>query len=261
MTYKEFYIDDGVSLKVSVKEILYSNKSEYQKIEVLDTDRFGVLLALDDAVQLCTQDYHNYHMAFISAARDKLRSGESALIIGGGDGVLARFLIDDGVTDITQVELDPKVVSVSRRYLKSMHKDSFDEIKVEIGDGAEFVKNTDKKFDYVFCDITDFCEGMEDYQNSGKLFTHEFFSNLKKIMTDNSVFVCQTDLSFYDDKQRSSTLELLKHHFKMRGSYLTPVHSYGGLSSFVWASDTVNLGHQMMLGECNKYLETSVGGN
>tara|TARA_R100000231_G_scaffold44914_1_gene38832 strand:- start:1921 stop:2706 length:786 start_codon:yes stop_codon:yes gene_type:complete len=260
MTYKEFYIDEGVSLKTSVKEVLYSNKSEYQKIEVVDTEKFGVVLCLDDTVQVCTKDYHNYHMAFISAARDKLRSGESALIIGGGDGVLARFLINDGVTDITQVELDPKVVSVSRRYLYGMHKDSFDEIKVEIGDGAEFVKNTDKKFDYVFCDVTDFCESHENYQNSGKVFTDEFFSNLKNVMTENSVFVCQTDVPFYWDVQRQQTLKTIKKHFKMRGSYMTPVHSYGGLSSFVWASDTVNLGHQMVLGDCNQYLETSIGG-
>tara|TARA_R100001509_G_scaffold93098_1_gene53837 strand:- start:659 stop:1444 length:786 start_codon:yes stop_codon:yes gene_type:complete len=260
VTYKEFYIDDGLSLKTSVKEVLYSDRSDYQKIEVVDTDKFGLVLCLDDTVQVCTKDYHNYHMAFISAARDKLRNGESALIIGGGDGVLARYLLDDGVKDITQVELDPKVISVSRRYLKDIHKDSFDEIIVEIAEGSDFVKRSDKKFDYVFCDVTDFCDSHETYQNSGKVFTDEFFADLKSVMKSDSVFVCQTDLPFYWDVQRQETLRLLRKHFKMRGSYMTPVHSYGGLSSFVWASDTVNLGHQMVMGDCSKYLETNIGG-
>ena len=261
MTYKDLYIDEGVHMRTEVKEILYSGKSEYQKIDVIDTEKFGIVLCLDDIPQVCTKDFHNYHMAFMTAARDKIRDGESALIIGGGDGVLARFLLDDGMRDITQVELDPKVVSVSRRYLQSMHKDSFDEIKVEIGDGVEFVKKTDKKYDYVFCDITDAWDLDEMDHNSGKIFTDEFFSDVKSVMKDTSVLVCQTDLPFFWDKQRQDTLALLKKQFNKRGSFMTPVHSYGGLTSFVWASDAVDLGHQLYVGECYKYLETSIGGN
>ena len=56
-------------------------------------------------------------------------------------------------------------------------------------------------------------------------------------INDKSIIIFQTDLPFWWDEQRVNTLQKVGYHFNNCGSYVTPVHSYGGMSSFVWASD------------------------
>ena len=68
---------------------------------------------------------------------------ERVLIVGGGDGGVAREVVKHpAVKEVYQVEIDGRVVDLSKKYLPFMAC-GFDSPKLNltIGDGFEFMKN------------------------------------------------------------------------------------------------------------------------
>jgi spermidine synthase len=249
--FKDFYIDDDVYLKIEIDKLLFSRQSAYQKIEVCDTKGvLGRVLAIDNVIQLSENDYYNYHQGFIEPALNSARGINNCLIIGGGDGVLANFVLKNGIPRVTQIEIDSMVIDVCKRFFSHLNENSFDKIDLHIGDGLEFIKKTHGDFDLILCDLTD---GYSENDNSFSIFTDEFFKNIKAVMSERSIILFQTDLPFWWDENRKNTLIKVSNYFKEFGSYHTPVHSYGGLSSYVWGSDKTIIKESFFEGDLKKW--------
>lgn len=59
-----WYTEDhspGVRLSMKVEQHLYSGKSDFQKIDILQTTEFGKVLTLDGLVMLTEKDEFIYH--------------------------------------------------------------------------------------------------------------------------------------------------------------------------------------------------------
>ena len=68
---------------------------------------------------------------------------KSVLIVGGGDGgVLREVCRHQGVSSITQCDIDGKVIEVAKQYFGKTLATSFDDerLNLVIGDAAEFLK-------------------------------------------------------------------------------------------------------------------------
>lgn len=52
---------ENVRFSAKVKEHLYSGKSPFQKIDVLDTEEFGKMLIIDGIVMITEKDEFIYH--------------------------------------------------------------------------------------------------------------------------------------------------------------------------------------------------------
>ena len=79
------------------------------------------------------------------------------LIVGGGDGGVAREVAKHPLVErIVQVEIDPKVLEVSRKYLPSMGV-GLDNPKVilNVADGFQFLKQHTGEFDVIITDSSD----------------------------------------------------------------------------------------------------------
>ena len=90
---------------------------------------------------------------------------ERVLIIGGGDGGVAREVAKHPlVKHITQCEIDEDVIKVSRLYLPNMAR-GFDSEKMNlhIGDGFKFMHEHQNEFDVI---ITDSSDPEGNYQSS-----------------------------------------------------------------------------------------------
>ncbi len=74
----------GIFFKL--KRLLYRDKSDYQKIEVIENEYFGRVLLLDDLVQTSERDEFFYHEMLVHPAFVSHPSPQSILVIGGGDG-------------------------------------------------------------------------------------------------------------------------------------------------------------------------------
>ena len=60
------YADLNVMLRV--REVFYSGKTAYQKVEVLDSELFGRSLVLDGKTQSTERDEHIYHETLVHPA-------------------------------------------------------------------------------------------------------------------------------------------------------------------------------------------------
>lgn len=79
------------------------------------------------------------------------------LIVGGGDGGVAREVVKHPTVEvIDQVEIDERVVEVSKQYLPSMAVGYNDpKVNLIIDDGIKFMKANKNKYDVIITDSSD----------------------------------------------------------------------------------------------------------
>ena len=169
---------------------LYEHQSEYQKISVWESD--GVRsLYLDDDLQFDDNNELDVHQAFLTPLIPFTNlNDKEVLIIGGGDGGMARTTLawyPDA--NITQCEIDDKVVEVCKEYFPKLNHEGrvFDYINMNIGDGIQFINQMiidDKQFDTVILDLT--------------VGTMIPFKQLKRITKNVSFFISYKTIEQFD---------------------------------------------------------------
>ena len=108
----------NVKFSVRVTKQLYSNKSEFQQIDVFESPEFGRFLTLDGYMMLTEKDEFIYHEMITHVPMAIHPNPKHILVIGGGDGGTVRELLKyDCVERIDLVEIDEEVVEVCRKYL------------------------------------------------------------------------------------------------------------------------------------------------
>ena len=185
------------------QQVVHREQTEFQEILVLDCAHFGRVLVLDGVVQLTESDEFFYHEMLTHVALHAHPQPENVLIIGGGDGGTLREVAKHSpVKIIDLVELDHRVVEVSRQYLPTVAA-SFDDPRLSMAcmDGATFLQQSDRRFEVIIIDCTDPVGPAEG------LFSDEFFADAINRLTPDGILVVQTESlhfhrSFVADVQR-----------------------------------------------------------
>jgi spermidine synthase len=227
-----------VKLGLKVKETLVSNKSEYQKISILDTYQFGKVLVLDGVVQTTERDEFIYHEMLTHLPMLSHPNPERVLIIGGGDGGILREVLKYPVKEVFLVEIDEKVIEFSKTHLSAICRNSFNDRRANIiiDDGVNFVKKGKGKFDVLIVDSSD------PAGPAKVLFSSKFYSDVFNILShDYGIFAQQTGSSFLQREELPYVYRRLKKIFPFVGTFLTAVPTYvGGLFSLVFASKGID---------------------
>ena len=196
-------------------KVLVNKQSHYQKIvlteETSDSPHLAGLkkhvLYLDGFVQFSSIDEQGYHLciANIPASAVEFMGGtiKKALVLGGGDGLAARNLMGiKSIESITNVELDPEVISLSRNspIVRMYNLDSFrnEKVKVVAADAFRWVKESNETFDLIVIDFP-------APKNIGisRLFTAEFYSDVFKLLAPNGFVSIQAGPSYsFEDPSR-----------------------------------------------------------
>jgi spermidine synthase len=101
----------NVRFGMKVTRHLYSEKSEFQQVDILDTVEFGRILTLDGLMMVNQKDEFVYHDMIVHVAMASNPDIKNVLVIGGGDGGTVRELTRyDSITHIDMVEIDKLVV-------------------------------------------------------------------------------------------------------------------------------------------------------
>lgn len=77
---------DSVRFSIRVDKQLYSEQSEYQRIDVFQSLEFGRLLALDGYVMITQKDEFIYHDMIVHVPMAVKKDIKNVLVIGAGDG-------------------------------------------------------------------------------------------------------------------------------------------------------------------------------
>jgi len=112
------------------------------------------------------------------------------LLIGLGAASLTKFIYHNcPLAHLTIVEIEPRVVASARQFFQLPADDK--RIHMVIGDGAEFVRDTDKKFDLIMVD------GFNQHAHPGDLNTLPFYQlcrcrlSQQGILAVNLIGVCR----------------------------------------------------------------------
>jgi len=152
---------DKLSLSVQVKSHLSHRQTEFQTIDVYDTEAFGRVLTLDGHIQLTELDERAYHESLVQVPLLSIQNPISALVVGGGDGgVLREICKHSSIQHIDMAEIDSGVVEESKLHLPFVSGGAFEDPRVHlhITDAFAFVKASTRKYDLIVVDSTDVYE-------------------------------------------------------------------------------------------------------
>jgi spermidine synthase len=140
----------------------------YQDIDIVSNNSFGYEnqglvkdfhLFIDQRNQFGSDSEIIYHDTMVHGSINiAKRIPHRVLVIGGGDGFIARHLLTyPEIESITQVELDPKMIELSNTFrpLKNLNHGSLQNprVHVEIADGFSWLRQSRETFDAIFIDL------------------------------------------------------------------------------------------------------------
>ena len=225
------------SLKITYKinKCFSYTKSPYQEVALIDTVAFGPCLVLDGSMQTTSADGFIYNEMITHIPVITHKNPQNVLVIGGGDcGAVRELSKYKELKTIDMVELDEIVTKESIKFLPQISGGAdFDKrVNFKFGDGIEYVKKTDLKYDIVMVDSPDPEGPAKD------LFGEEFYKNVKRTLKTDGVMVCQSESPMLHRNIIENTRRILKNNFKIVKTYIAFVPTYpGGLWSFTMASD------------------------
>ena len=197
--YTEHHTDD-VKLSIRVDRQLASYTSEFQRIDIFDSEEFGRILTLDGYLMVTEKDEYIYHEMITHIPMATNPEIKNILVVGGGDGGTVRELTRyKSIQKIDMVEIDEMVVRLCKEHIPSIACSLDDErVTIYYEDGVRFVRNTDDhKYDLIIVDSTD------PFGVGEGLFTKEFYGNCYRSLTDDGILVNQHESTFYDSYANS----------------------------------------------------------
>ena len=220
---------------LAVDRLLYDSETEHQRIRVFENAFFGRVMTLDGVVQTTEGDNFIYHEMMAHVPILAHGAAKRVLIIGGGDGGMARAVLNHAsVEHVTMVEIDAGVVDFCRKMMPALSDGAFDDprLNLVIADGAEYVRTAQDRFDVIIIDSTDPIGPGE------VLFTDTFYGQAKRCLAEGGILVTQNGVPFLQGDELTNTLRAFKALFVDWACYLASVPTYaGGPMAFGWGTD------------------------
>ncbi|MGE5631000.1 MAG: polyamine aminopropyltransferase [Caulobacteraceae bacterium] len=229
---KEAQIENS-AMTYKIKETIHTEKTKYQDLAVVDTYEFGRMLLLDGIVQLTIRDEFVYHEMITHVPLFTHKNPKKVLVIGGGDGgAIREILKHESVEKAVLCEIDDRVVEISKRYFPEVSCGLDDpRAEVFIGDGIKYVLERKNEFDVIIVDSTD------PFGAAEGLFNVNFYNSLYDCLTDDGIFVAQTETPFYLPNVVKRVFKDIKKAFPITKMYLASIPTYPGvLWSFTMGS-------------------------
>jgi len=234
------YVNPDMVQLHSIAETIYSGKTEFQSIEIIELGSFGKCLILDGKVQSSEADEFIYHEALVHPAMFTHPNPEKVFIAGGGEGATLReVLAHQSVKRVVMVDIDSEVIDICRRLLPSLHQGSFEDSRLELhyADAKEHLKQSQENFDVIILDLPESLEEGPAFH----LHTKEFYELLQERLTSQGILCLQAGCSVWGNHLLFTAIShTLKAVFPSGFPYETHVPSYGGMWGFAIASQKLN---------------------
>jgi spermidine synthase len=238
-------IDDGRLWLAPGSERLIEERSRYQDICVARHPLFGGQLYLDGDLQISESDTA-YGTAMVGPLLD-LPAGARVAILGGGDGGVLNELLRNFhalgrlPASLTMVEIDGRVIELSRRYLPALCGDAFDDpaAEVRVGDAFAWIESA-RDLDAVIYDLT--MDPVREGQTRAQFITNIVGLMARALKPGGilSMQCCGHGLTHAADRADRAVLLPMIHqavdrHFSDRCEQRLLVPSYRDLWTFLWA--------------------------
>ena len=216
--------NDHVGLSLTITDVLHEETSPYQKIQIAESEQYGRMLILDGVFQTSVKDEWTYHEMVSHVPLMVHPHPERVLIIGGGDGGVAREVCrHESVKQVDLCEIDERVIELSKEYFPTISKvllDQPEKLHVHVGDGIAFAKSVKNFYDVIIIDCSDPIGPGEG------LFTREFYQSAKEALREDGLIVQQTESPIVQQKIVHDVFEAMGDVFPIVRMYFSHVPIY-----------------------------------
>lgn len=188
---------NNIKISIRVEKQLYSKKSDFQQIDVFDSPELGRFLTSDGTIIFSEKDEFTYDEMIVHVPMAVHPNVKNVLVIGGGDGGVARELsYYDEIELIDVVEPDEMFVEVCKKFFPDNARGLDDErVNIYNEDGLRFLRSRHNEYDLIINDATD------PLGHTAGLFTKEFYGSCYKALKEDGIIVYQHGSPFYDEDE------------------------------------------------------------
>jgi spermidine synthase len=173
-----------------IHHTLYSKKTAFQQMEIMDTGSYGRCLVLDQKMQSSEVDEFIYHEILVHPAMLMHPDPKRVFIVGGGEGATLREVLrHKSVEHCLMVDIDEEVVMMSKEHLPKYHAGAFDDPRTELKflDARRWLEEHDEKYDVIVIDISEPVHEGPAYM----LYTKEFYRLVWDRLNDHGTIALQ----------------------------------------------------------------------
>lgn len=176
--------------------IIHREQTPYQRI-IMTRNGEDVRLYLDGNLQFSRRDEYRYHEMLVHPVMSIARNHERVLVLGGGDGMVARELLKyDDVQEIIVVDLDPAMTELAQthRLLRQLNAEAMLDARVTVvnEDAFNYIQRLDSLFPVVIIDLPD-----PNNESLSKLYSQQFYQMLRARLTPDGLFITQATSPYF----------------------------------------------------------------
>ena len=185
---------DNVKMSIRVDRQLFSGESEYQRIDVFHSPEFGRFLVSNGSVIFSEADEFVYDEMIVHVPMAVHPGVKKLLVIGGGDGGVARELSRyPEIEEIDVVEEDQLFIDVCKEWFPDNACGLEDpRVKIYNENGLRFLRSRQDQYDIIINDCTD------PLGHTAGMFTKEFYGNCFRALHEDGIMVYQHGSPFFD---------------------------------------------------------------
>ncbi|GGY53187.1 polyamine aminopropyltransferase [Bacterioplanes sanyensis] len=192
--FTEVFDQQGSAFSLKVKQHLEQVTSEFQTIDMYDTETFGKLMVIDGCTMVSSRENFVYHEMMAHVPLFAHPAPKRVAIIGGGDcGTLREVLKHPTVEVAYQIDIDEQVTRMAEKYFPELCESNQDpRAQILFADGIDWVKQREAgSLDVIIIDSTDPVGPAEG------LFAVDFYRDCMRALAANGVVVQQSESPLY----------------------------------------------------------------
>lgn len=224
---------DNFGITMKIKQTLHVEQTDFQLLEMAETDEWGSMLFLDGMVMTSERDEFVYHEMVAHVPLFTHPDPKKVLVVGGGDGgVIREVLKHPQVEQAVLVDIDGKVIEYSKKYLPSIAGKLEDpRVDVRVGDGFMHIAESENEYDVIMVDST------EPVGPAVNLFTKGFYAGISKALKEDGLFVAQSDNPWFKADLIRQVQKDVREIFPVTRLYTANIPTYpSGLWCFTLGS-------------------------
>ena len=180
----------GTAFSLKIIQKLHEEQSDFQHLEIFETETFGNLMTIDGCTMVSTKDNFFYHEMITHPALFLHPNPKRVWIIGGGDcGTLREVLKHSGVEHVVQIDIDERVTRLAEIYFPELCESNNDpRADLKFIDGIKWVKEAGaSSVDIIIVDSTDPVGPAEG------LFGENFYRDCVACLSEDGLLVQQSE--------------------------------------------------------------------
>lgn len=231
----QYFVENSdPTIHFQVKEVLLNKQTDFQSLQVLETEALGRVMILDDCVMITQKDEFVYHEMIAHLPVCFHNSPKTVVVIGGGDGGTVRELVKHKeIEKIILCEIDSGVIEAAKEFFPEVACGLKDpRVEIRVGDGIAYMKTLENEVDIVLVDSTDPVGPGEG------LFTKDFYRSVKKALKTDGIMAAQSESPWLEKEFLLKIKNNIAAGFEYIKPYVGSVPTYPfGLWSWTMASN------------------------